>query len=458
MNGLDSILIRDVRLIDPHRGMDEAGDLLIVDGVIKHAGGTVRNGHAPPGCQVMRGDGLVACPGFIDLHSHLREPGYEDRETVATGVEAAVRGGFTTICAMPNTNPAMDNAATVEFVLRQAAAAGKARVLPIGSVTKGRAGKELAEMWELAQSGAVGFSDDGNPVADSHLMRQALAYAGGLGLPVLQHSEDTELSQGAPVNEGHISNRLGLRGWPAAAEETMIARDISLAQLTGGHLHVAHLTTSGAVELVRLAKQHGVKVTAEVTPHHLTLDESWVLGHDKDGPLSGPLGLEAYDTLTKVNPPLRTKRDVEALVAGLRDGWIDAIATDHAPQTVIDKLVTYDDAAYGFSGLETALGLLMRLVHGGQVDMSTLVAGLTTGTLSVLGQEYAHLTMLQEGTTADIVVFDPQREWVVRSEEFASKGRNTPLEGVTLKGRVTATIAGGRIVHSELAEVESVDG
>lgn len=458
MNGANSILIRDVRLIDPHRGKDETGDLLIVDGVIKHVGGTVRNGHAPPGCQVMRGDGLVACPGFIDLHVHLREPGYEDRETVATGVEAAVRGGFTTICAMPNTNPAMDNASTVEFVLRQAAAAGKARVLPIGSVTKGRAGKELAEMWELAQSGVVGFSDDGSPVEDSHLMRQALAYAGGLGLPVLQHSEDTELSQGAPVNEGHISNRLGLRGWPAAAEETMIARDISLAQLTGGHLHVAHLTTAGAVELVRMAKQQGIKVTAEVTPHHLALDESWVVGHDKDGPLGGPLGPEAYDTLTKVNPPLRTKRDVEALVAGLRDGWIDAIATDHAPQTVIDKLVTYDDAAYGFTGLETALGLLMRLAHGGQVDLSAVVAGLTTGALSVLGQEYAHLATLQEGTTADVVVFDPGKEWVVRSEEFASKGKNTPLEGVALKGRVTATIAGGRVVHSELAEVEAVGG
>ncbi len=458
MNGASSLLIRDVRLIDPRRGMDETGDLLIVDGVIKHAGGTVRNGHTPPGCQVIRGDGLVACPGFIDLHVHLREPGYEDRETVATGVEAAVRGGFTTICAMPNTNPAMDNASTVEFVLRQAAAAGKARVLPIGSVTKGRAGKELAEMWELAQSGAVGFSDDGSPVEDSHLMRQALAYAGGLGLPVLQHSEDTELSQGAPVNEGHISNRLGLSGWPAAAEETMIARDISLAQLTGGHLHVAHLTTAGAVELVRLAKQQGISVTAEVTPHHLTLDESWVVGHDEDGPLSGPLGPEAYDTLTKVNPPLRTKRDVEALVAGLREGWIDAIATDHAPQTVIDKLVTYDAAAYGFSGLETALGLLMRLVHGGQVDLSALVARLTTGALSVLGQEYAHLTTLQEGTTADVVVFDPEKEWVVRSEEFASKGKNTPLEGVALKGRVTATIAGGRIVHSELAEAGTVGG
>ncbi len=458
MNGANSLLIRDVRLIDPHRGMDEAGDLLIVDGVIKQAGGTVRNGHAPPGCRVIQGDGLVACPGFIDLHVHLREPGYEDRETVATGVEAAVRGGFTTICAMPNTNPAMDNASTVEFVLRQAAAAGKARVLPIGSVTKGRAGKELAEMWELAQSGAVGFSDDGSPVADSHLMRQALAYAGGLGLPVMQHSEDTELSQGAPVNEGHISNRLGLRGWPAAAEETMIARDISLAQLTGGHLHVAHLTTAGAVDLVRLAKQQGIKVTAEVTPHHLVLDESWALGHDKDGPLSGPLGTEAYDTLSKVNPPLRTKRDVEALVAGLRDGTIDAIATDHAPQTVIDKLVTYDDAAYGFSGLETALGLLMRLVHGGQVELSALVAGLTTGTLSVLGREYVHLATLQEGTTADVVLFDPEKEWVVRSEEFASKGKNTPLEGVALKGRVAATIAGGRIVHSEVTEVGTVGG
>ncbi len=455
MTATGPILVRDARLLDPSAGMDRMGDLLLLDGHVQRAGDPVRDGDVPPDCLVIDGRGLVACPGFIDVHTHLREPGYEDRETIATGVQAAARGGFTTICAMPNTNPAADNASVVDYVLQKAREANIVRVLPIGCVSKGRAGKELAELWELAQSGVIGYSDDGSPVEDPHLMRQALAYSSGLGLPVIQHSEDTALSQGAPINEGRLSNRLGLRGWPAVAEEVLIARDISLAELTGGRLHVAHLTTAGSVDLVRKAKERGVSVTAEVTPHHLTLDETWTLGHNDTGSLEGPLTSDAYDTYAKVNPPLRTRIDVQALVQGLRDGVIDVIATDHAPQTIMDKQVTFDDAAYGFSGLETALGALMTLVHGGQIGLDMVVQRLTQGPLAVLGDRYTHLSTLSQGTTADLVLFDPDKEWVVHSGEFVSKGKNTPLDGVTLKGRVLATIADGRLVHSELQDRQS---
>ncbi len=450
MTGTTSLLIRGARLLDSSTGMDRVGDLLIADGAIQRVETAIRDGSIPPDCQVIDGAGLVACPGFIDLHVHLREPGYEDKETIETGVQAAARGGFTTVCCMPNANPAMDNASVVDYVLRKAREANMVRVLPIGCVTKGREGHQLAEMWELAQAGVVGFSDDGSPVADPHLMRQALTYAGGLGLPVINHCEDTSLSQGAPVNEGWVSNRLGLHGWPAAAEEVMVARDIELAELTRGRLHLAHLTTRKSVELVRSARERGLSVTAEVTPHHLALNEEWVLGHDNDGPLSGSLTGAAYDTATKVNPPLRTRRDSEALAAGLRDGVIDAIATDHAPHAVTDKLVSYDDAAFGISGLETALGTVLMLVHRGELSLELVVERLTLGPLKLLGESYGDLGTLRAGTPADVVLFDPNEEWEVRASDFVSKGKHTPLEGVTLRGRVAATIAGGRVVHSAL--------
>ncbi|MBI4201215.1 MAG: dihydroorotase [Chloroflexi bacterium] len=454
MTGSESFLVRGVRLLDAASDTDRQGDLLVVDGRVQKVGPAVRDGDIPPGCQIIPGAGLVACPGFIDLHVHLREPGYEDKETVATGVQAAARSGFTTVCCMPNTSPAMDNASVVDYVLRKAREANTVRVLPIGCVTKGREGKALAEMWELAQAGVIGFSDDGSPVADSHLMRQALAYARGLGLPIIDHCEDPRLTDGASVNEGWVSNRLGLKGWPAAAEEAMVARNIALAEVTGGRLHLAHLTSAGSVELVRQAKARGLPITAEVTPHHLTLDETWVLGHDGAGPLPGPATPAAYDTATKVNPPLRSRRDAEALIAGLRDGTIDAVATDHAPHSVTDKLVTYDDAAFGISGLETALGALLSLVHKGELDLGLLVERLTLGPVRVLGSKYEHLGTIRHGAIADIVLIDPAQEWVVRSAEFASKGKNTPLEGVTLRGRVVATIAEGRLVYSSLPHLQ----
>ncbi|MBI4198006.1 MAG: dihydroorotase [Chloroflexi bacterium] len=457
INTTQPILIRGARIVDPSQGWDRAGDLLIGDGRIVRMAPAIRNGNLPKGCVVVNGAGLVACPGFIDLHVHLREPGYEDHETIATGLAAAARGGFTTLCAMPNTRPAMDNASVVDYVLRRAREANGVRVLPIGCVTKARAGQELAEMWELAQAGAIGFSDDGSPVANPHLMRQALTYARGLDLPVINHPEDPALSRSAPMNEGRISNRLGLAGWPAVAEETMVARDIELAALTGGRLHLAHISTAGSVELVRRAKERGLPVTAEATPHHLTLTEEWVRGHTTEGPVAGPLTYAAYDTSTKVNPPLRTRRDAEALLAGLRDGVIDAIATDHAPHAVTVKLVTFDEAASGIPGLETAFGALMTLTHKGDLPLITLVERMTQGPLKVLGGRGKGLDSLREGSVADVTLLRLDEEWVVRGVEFASKGKQTPLEGVTLKGRVAATIAGGRVVHSQVTGLEASD-
>ncbi len=456
MTTQEAVLIRGARLLDPSAGVDQEGDILLVDGRIHQIGGTVRDGDVPPGCHVIPGAGLLTCPGFIDLHTHLRDPGYEHKETVATGVMAAARGGFTTICCMPNTNPPMDTVSVVEYVLRRAREANGVRVLPIGCVTKGRAGKELAEMWELAQAGVVAFSDDGSPVSDVHLMRQALTYTKGLGLPVINHCQDMGLAQGGVVNEGWVSGYLGLRAWPPAAEEVMAARDIALAELTGGRLHLAHLSTAGSVELVRCAKERGVPVTAEVAPHHLTLDEAWVLGHGPDGALTGHLTAAAYDTYAKVNPPLRTQKDIEALVAGLRDGVIDAVATDHAPHAITDKMVTFDEAEFGISGLETAVGALLGLVHRGDLSMKVLVERLTAGPVGVLGDKFKHLGTLRQGAPADVVLIDPQWEWTVKAGEFASKGKNTPLEGVTLKGRVMVTIAEGRLVYSGLPQHEEV--
>ncbi|MBI2908813.1 MAG: dihydroorotase, partial [Chloroflexi bacterium] len=380
------------------------------------------------------------------LHAHLREPGHEEKETIATGTRAAAKGGFTTVCCMPNTEPPLDTRATVEFVRRGAAEQGTVRVLPIGCITQGRKGQELAEMGELAEAGVVAFSDDGSPVANARLMRNALAYGKTLGLPLIEHCEDPVLSEGGVMNEGWVATRLGLRGAPAAAEEIMVARDIFLAELTGGRLHIAHASTAGTVELVRRAKEKGVRVTAEATPHHLTMTEEWVLGHKTGtGPSSAaPL---AYDTSTKVNPPLRSSRDVRALVQGLREGVIDAIATDHAPHSQLDKLCEYDMAPFGISVFETALGSLLSLVHAGLLDLPTLIARLTVGPAHVLGRKADGLGSLRVGAPADAVVFNPDEEWTVDVERFVSRGKNTPLHGCTLKGRVKLTLVGGAIAY-----------
>jgi dihydroorotase len=386
--------------------------------------------------------GYLVVPGFIDLHAHLREPGFEDSETVATGAKAALRGGFTTVCAMPNTEPAIDSPGLVAELLARGRAAGGARVLPIAAITRGRKGRELADLVELAAAGAVAFSDDGSPVEDARLFRSALEYARMTGLPVIEHPQDMALSAKGVMHEGAVSARLGLPGMPAAAEETAVARDIGLAKMTGGRLHLTHLSTAGSVELVRRAKAEGVPITCDVTPHHLAMTDDWVAGSRAfawevpDEALQGV----PYDSATKVNPPLRGHADVRALWAGLADGTIDAIATDHAPHASVRKDVEFDQAAFGISGLETALGLVLGGVRVHWAPLAAVIDALTIGPARVLGIEIVE---------DDWIAFDRDAEWLVTAAELVSKGKNTPILGRTLIGRV---------VHVSLAGETKIDG
>jgi dihydroorotase len=438
------VLIKGGRVIDPGSGLDEVTDVLLSNGLVEAVGKKIA---APEGADIIDATGLVVTPGFVDLHCHLREPGFEDKETIASGTRAAAAGGFTTVCAMSNTDPPMDNASTIDYVMRKAADEGAVRVLPIGSVTKASAGRELAEMAEMADAGAIGFSDDGHPVADDALMRQALTYASAFGLPIIEHCEVPELAAGGQINEGWVATRLGVKGVPAAAEEQMAARDIALAELTGSWVHLAHVSTAGTGDMVRRAKERGIKVTAEVTPHHLTLTEDVVLGHLTGGNSFDPLTADAYNTFAKVNPPLRSQADVDAMIAALAEGVIDAIATDHAPHNRQDKLSTLNDAAFGISNLETALGAVLSLVHADSLSLARLIESLTLGPARLLGDRApAGLGTLATGAPADIALIDPDAEWIVRPENFVSKGKNTPLAGATLKGRVKTTIYAGRVV------------
>ena len=444
-----AFLIRGGRIIDPAAGVDGVGDLWVDGGRI--AGlrlGEQQLGAPPPdGLATLEAAGLVVCPGFVDLHCHLREPGFEHKETIASGALAAARGGFTTICAMPNTNPPLDSRGGIEFVLEKALREAVVRVLPIACITRGQRGEALTDMMELAEAGAIGFSDDGRPVASARIMRLALEYARPLGVPIIDHCEEPSLFEGGAMNEGAVATRLGLRGIPNAAEEIMVARDIALAGLTGGRLHIAHISTAGSVALIRAAKAEGLAVTAEVTPHHLTLTDDWVLGGAvarADAPIAPPPSLPPYDTATKVNPPLRAEADRRALVAALADGTIDAIATDHAPHDTVSKLCEYDQAAFGISGFETALASLLALVHRGELPLPLVIARLTVGPAAVLGRPLGTLAI---GAVADITVFDPEAMWTVDPTQFASKGRNTPLAGCVLRGVVVATIVGGRFVY-----------
>jgi len=427
---MKSLLIKDGRIIDPGQGIDEIGNLLISEGKISWRGRTPPEGDY----DVIHAEGLVVCPGFVDLHCHLRQPGFEEKETIATGTQAAAKGGFTTICAMPNTSPPLDNRATIEHIKAVAAEEGVVRVLPIGCVSKGRKGEELAEMGDLASAGVIGYSDDGSPVRNARLMRQALERSRGTGLPVIDHCEDLSLIEGGQMNEGAVATKLGLTGIPAAAEEITVARDLILAKLTGGHLHIAHVSAEGSVELIRRAKEKGVKVTAEVTPHHLILTEEAVIDHG---------------TNAKVSPPLRTKRDNQALIKGLKENVIDIIATDHAPHAESDKKCDFALAASGISVFETVLGSLMRLVRNGQLPLNTLIAKLTSEPARILKDD--KLGTLKIGAPADITIFDPGKEWVVDPETFVSKGKNTPLAGAVLKGKVMATIYGGKPVYKDEA-------
>ncbi|MHB8104303.1 MAG: dihydroorotase [Dehalococcoidales bacterium] len=425
----DSLLIRGGRIIDPSQDIDKTANLLIKDGKILWLG----EGQPPEeDYAVLDASGLIVCPGFIDLHCHLRQPGYEAKETIASGTWAAARGGFTTVCCMPNTNPPLDNGDMLNYVRTVAAREGIIRVFPIGCVTVGRKGEELADLNEMEMNGAVAFSDDGSPVSNNDIMRRALEYSRDFNRPIIDHCENMFLTQGGQMNEGVVSLEMGLRGMPASAEELMVKRDIDLAKEIGGHVHIAHVSTETSVDLIRNAKEEGVHVTAEVTPHHLTLTEEDVL---------------KYGTMAKVNPPLRTKKDTIALLRALNDGVIDIVATDHAPHTKADKDVEFTQAAFGISGLETALGSLVGLILKSELSLNNMIAALTMGPAHVLG--YAKLGTLETGAPADVCIFDLHKEWTVDVEKFASKGKNSPLNGRTLKGKVMSTIYMGNPVYMD---------
>lgn len=419
-------LIKGGRIIDPSRGIDMVADLLIEDGRI----GSIEDSLQVEGAEVFDAGGLIVAPGFVDLHVHLREPGEEYKETIASGAQAAAAGGFTTICAMPNTKPVNDNASVTRFIIDKAREASFARVFPVGAITRESKGEELAEMAEMKEAGAVAVSDDGRPVMDGQVMRHALEYARDHGLVVIDHCQDLHLSAGGVMHEGVYSTLLGLKGISSTAEESHVARDILLARVTGARIHIAHISTGGAVRLVREAREQGIRVTCEVTPHHFALTDEAVIG---------------FDTNTKMNPPLRSDDDREALIEAIQDGTIDAIATDHAPHHLDEKMLEYDQAPFGVVGLETALGVtLTTLYHSGRVGLNRIVELLAPAPARAFSLPFG---TLGPGAPADITVFDLNREWKVEPRRFKSKSRNTPFEGWVLRGAVVATWVGGRKVY-----------
>ena len=424
---LRPILLRGGRVIDPSQRIDRSASVLITEGIIAEVGDRIV---APDDAIVLDCAGAIVAPGFVDVHCHLREPGREDVETIATGARAAAAGGFTAVCAMPNTEPVTDNQAAVGFIVRQAQRGGGARVYPIGAISVGQRGEALAEFGEMVGAGAVAVSDDGKPVVSAHLMRTALEYARTFNIPVVDHCEEPTLANGGAMNEGIVSARLGLKGIPSEAEEIMVIRDILLARRTGGHVHIAHASTKGSVELIRWGKERGIRVTAEVCPHHLSLTENAV---------------EGYNTNAKMNPPLRTAADVAAMQEAVRDGTVDCICTDHAPHHYDEKEREFADAPNGIVGLETALGVVTTsLVASGIIDYPTLVERMSCAPARIFGLPGG--TLRARGA-ADVTVIDPERRWIVDPSAFLSKGRNTPYAGRELQGAARYTIVGGRLMH-----------
>ncbi|HET8760020.1 MAG TPA: dihydroorotase [Nitrospiria bacterium] len=425
-----SILIRGGRVIDPASGLDAVCDLEITDGRITACGSGLK-----PAAKTdsFNATGLVVCPGLIDLHTHVREPGYEYKETIKTATAAAAAGGFTTVFAMPNTNPINDTRAVTELVLDVARRDGAVNVEPVGAITKGSKGEELAEIGELVAAGCAAISDDGRPVTSSLIMRRALEYTLAFNVPVIDHCEDLCLSSGGVMHEGKVSTMLGLKGVPAAAETVMVARDLALAELTGGRLHLAHMSCAASVRMIREAKARGVRVTAEACPHHFSLTDEAVIGFKADA---------------KMNPPLRTREDVLAVIEGLADGTIDAIATDHAPHAPEEKSWPIAEAPFGVVGLETALALSLALTADGHLSLPQVIALLTSKPAAVMGSDRGGLRV---GAPADVTVFDPEAEWVVDPAQFRSKSRNTPFAGWKMRGRVIRTIVGGKVVYDASA-------
>ena len=444
------ILIRGGRVVDPATNTDQIADVLLQNGRIEAV--TNPNSISEHGDYqtVIDAAGKIVCPGFIDLHTHIRTPGEEWKEDIKTGSAAAARGGFTTICAMPNTYPAQDNAAVIKSVLEKSAQEASVRVRLIGAITQARHGKTLAPMHEMADSGAIGFSDDGDPVMSSHIMLQALKYSSSLELPVINHAEDRHLATRWDMNDGYAANRLGLHGLPTIAESLMVSRDIELLRISGGRLHVPHVSTAASVKAIQQAKEDGLNITAEATPHHIAITENWVFG--EQGNIPNTLSEASYDTNAKMAPPLRSEQDRQALAQAVEQGVIDAIATDHAPHAKTEKMCTFAEAANGIIGLETAFSMLMWHT---EIDLKVVIKRLTEGPRSILRDD--KIGCLKRGAYADLAIIDPDAEWRVDRATLGSKSENTPLIGTNLKWRVIRTLVGGETVWDTSLESNNAD-
>jgi dihydroorotase len=434
MNVAAKLIVKGGRVVDPAGGVDGEFDVLLEDGLIRRIGRDLPVDGAdvyevPPGC--------IVAPGLIDIHVHLREPGQEHKETVATGTASAVAGGFTAVACMPNTDPVNDHAGITQFILKKAAEAGLARVYPIGAVSLGQRGDQLAELGEQKAAGCVAFTDDGRPVATALLMRRALEYAGMLGVPIIDHCEDPSLKGDGVAHEGFYASALGLRGIPGVAESLMVERDVSLAELTGAHVHIAHMSARQSIRAVRAGKERGVRVTCEVAPHHFTLTDEAL-----DGPIK-------YDTNLKMNPPLREAADRDAMLAGIVDGTVDVIATDHAPHHADEKMVEFDRAPFGIVGLETCVPIVFdRLVHKGHISLARMIELLSTNAARVMNLPGGTLA---ERAAGDLTILAPDMKVTISANALKSKSKNTPFDGWELRGGVAATIVGGRIVYRSVA-------